>query len=330
MTINPKKLGGSDAGPIMLHTPRHPVDVWLRILHGTQDEQWNFYMALGSWAEEQGGGRRRFEESHGVTVRKPDTIEVPGKPLRYSPDGIVVEWGDLWEFKFRHPGMRKHYGEAGTDEIPDSEMLQVQFYMHMLDLERCWHTVQFYGPEQHVFRVERNKELGQRIEQEMLAWYDRHIVRGEMPSVEGYEHVNKLWPTTVEGVVEASPDLEMQMRLLGHLKATIKRGEEVKAAIEGRIKDALKDHTHLQGQALEMTWKRNRPSKVTDYAKAWQELLNAIQFRASPGLHPHDVLTQRFASLLTDAQEIIERHTTDKPGNRPLLGPKELKLLKEK
>ncbi len=304
-----KRLGGSDAGPVLNNSPRHALDVWLRITRDLETPGDAFYRDLGKWAEPRIVAE--VQDLYGVTVEKPATTE-RGDHFRFSPDGIIKEWGDLLEVKFRNPFMRDQYGEPGTDEVPEHEKLQVQFYLEMLDGPETGHlAAAFGGPRPVMYRIDRDKEAGKRIVEAMSAWYERHVVKGEMPALDGAASstLNLIWAKDTGLVVQASPEDELDMRLLRQLKKTMDRAKDVKEALEGRIKQKIADGSALEGREMSMTWKRSRDTKAVDYEAAFVDLLSVC------GLH----------GLKVDGEKILADHTKARIGNRPLLGPKEKK-----
>lgn len=304
-----RRLGGSDAGPVLNNSPRHALDVWLRITRDLETPGDAFYRDLGKWAEPRIVAE--VQDLYGVTVEKPATTE-RGDHFRFSPDGIIKEWGDLLEVKFRNPFMRDQYGEPGTDEVPEHEKLQVQFYLEMLDGPETGHlAAAFGGPRPVMYRIDRDKEAGKRIVEAMSAWYERHVVNGEMPALDGAASstLNLIWAKDTGLVVQASPEDELDMRLLRRLKETMDRAKDVKEALEGRIKQKIADGSALEGREMSMTWKRSRDTKSVDYEAAFVDLLSVC------GLH----------GLKVDGEKILADHTKARIGNRPLLGPKEKK-----
>lgn len=304
-----RRLGGSDAGPVLNNSPRHALDVWLRITRDIETPGDAFYRDLGKWAEPRIVSE--IQELYGVTVEKPATTE-RGDHFRFSPDGIIKEWGDLLEVKFRNPFMRDQYGEPGTDEVPEHEKLQVQFYLEMLDGPETGHlAAAFGGPRPVMYRIDRDKEAGKRIVDEMSAWYERHVVKGEMPALGGAESslLNRIWTKDTGLVVAATPEDELDMRLLRRLKETMDRAKDVKEALEGRIKQRIADGSVIEGREMSMTWKRSKDTKSVDYEAAFVDLLSVC------GLH----------GLKVDSEKILAEHTKTRIGNRPLLGPKEKK-----
>lgn len=311
------RLGASDAGAVILGSPRSPVDVFLRIVEGIHEPA-NMAMMIGTELEDL--IRRQTEEQFDINIGKPESRKM-GDWLRWSPDGIFEHEGKrkLFEAKAKMGGYaRKLYGEPWSDQIPDHEMLQVQLYLHMEELDECLHAVAF-GGDLEFFRVERNQQLGIKILNKMRRFWEDHIVTGKMPPIK-VDPLDAKWDGRYPDpkqrpMVVASEQGAENLRILKQAKAAEKAAQALVKEYRAKVCEEIGEAAGITSDELSATWLRPESKPKTDWYAAFGELWNdhAGVCQAN-GIPP-----------IRGRQEYVDAASQPSHRSRVLRGPKEIK-----
>jgi putative phage-type endonuclease len=130
-------IGGSDVAAICGVSPyAGPLTVWMRVVEGVERED---STALRSGRHLEAGVRALYAEETGAEVVPDVRLSGLRAPyLRASLDGVAkVKAGGrrVLEVKTASASVAHRWGEAGTDEVPEEYLLQVQWYAgHGLDV----------------------------------------------------------------------------------------------------------------------------------------------------------------------------------------------------
>lgn len=144
--------------------------------------------------------------------------------------------------------MRAHtdgWGPAGTDQVPDPVMLQVQQYMEVYNYP-LWDVIAlFRGADVRTYTVPRDRTLADRvIDVEGEFWTRVQI--GDPPDHD-YEHratnalIDKLHPATDGRVIELPAELLAWHDVLEDARTQIAMYDKAKDAAKNRIKHAMLD-----------------------------------------------------------------------------------------
>lgn len=121
-----KGIGSSDVAAIMGVDPwRGPLDVYLDKVHPERMKTSTWPMRFGSMMEAAFAEFVKLELGY-EGERNPPTIEHPNGIIRVNLDWLATDRKRFAEFKWVGPALRSHWGEPGTDDIPDYVRLQVQ------------------------------------------------------------------------------------------------------------------------------------------------------------------------------------------------------------
>lgn len=194
-------LGSADMGPVMaLYRPElaatlakysNSTDVWLRLVHGVSQPR-NKAMSRG--LKQESALRQLYRESVGQVDEPPGVLLHPrlefaaGSPDGLSPDGVT-----LVEFKTASVFGRNSWGEPGTDRVPDSYAVQVQWLLGVTGRQVA-HVLVAWGrdvrdDEEHGFVVEetgvylvpRDDELIAALESFASQFWLAHVATGVPP-----------------------------------------------------------------------------------------------------------------------------------------------------
>lgn len=205
-------------------------------------------------------------------------------PLSYRR-GIV-------EAKTAHWRMADQWGEQGTDIIPKSYLLQVAWYMAILDVNWC-DVVVLIAPEFRTYRITRDMELEAKLIQMGSDFWHNHVLTGIPPEVDGsdgcYERlaIEKVDEGEVESD-EIADSLATKLKFYSGQMKTIEADSK-------RLKNELAAHLGQRGKKIRGTWGTFGWTSPGEKAKIdWQSI--AVDAGASQNLideHTKFVATQR-------------------------------------
>ncbi len=192
---------------------------------------------LARWYAEQTGRKllnvrttRRHRDLHWMLAH-PDRIVANEKPRR----GLEIK-------------MRAHvdgWGPPGTDEVPDSVLLQCQHYMEVLRYQVWDVVVLFRGVELRIYTIPRDKALIDRLIDVGGEFWHRVQV-GDPPDLD-YEHratnalIDWMHPQTDGRRIELPPEALSWHEVLEDARAHVARYEKVKDAAKAHLKDLMGD-----------------------------------------------------------------------------------------
>ena len=171
-----RKIGGSDIATILGLNPwRTAEELRLEILGRLPLMEGNEAMEAGEIMEE--GVRQLYARRTGRTVnRSHQTLVHPGYDfLTAHIDGRIVGERRGLECKNIHWRMAQHWGEPGSDQIPEYYLPQVMHYMLVLDYPLWDVAAYFGGPDLRIYTVERDPEWDEIILDLTNDFWHRHV-----------------------------------------------------------------------------------------------------------------------------------------------------------
>ena len=211
--------------------------------------------------------------------------------LYFDGDELVA----IGEGKSASLGISKEYGEEGTDEVPESTLIQSHWHLwHWPEVRICWVPVLVggYAFEFRRYRVDHDEELEGILVQDLERWHRDYVVTGKMPPAAGgdSEYLTKLhphesgeWIPDAAEVMAAARDYHLAHNAA---KAAIAEKEDAKA----RLQELLGSASGCKAAWGKVTWTNNKPTVRTD----WEAV----------------------ATELGATQELVDRFTIEKPGPR--------------
>tara|TARA_R100001198_G_C5222277_1_gene203979 strand:+ start:91 stop:693 length:603 start_codon:yes stop_codon:yes gene_type:complete len=163
--------------------------------------------------------------------------------------------------RFRHG-----WGESGTTDIPLDVEIQMRVYMEIFDAPYWDIATLFSLDDFRVYRIERDKELGEEILDVAEAWWKKHV-DGEIPPdvdatnacMKALSHMNPRVKREELRVATAA-EKDLHEKIL-KVKSEFKEIESKKKELENLLRAKIGDSVGIQGVA---TWKAGRPRKVFD------------------------------------------------------------------
>jgi putative phage-type endonuclease len=302
-------IGGTDAAAILgLSKWNTPLGVWLDKRgeappdHDDEPRWW------GRMLEPLIA--RRYTERTGVELVKPPGMAqhpehefilgnfdyLPLEPsAKRGVDCKTARYGDDW-------------GEDGTDEVPPAYLVQCQHYMAITGYPRWDVAALIAGSDFRVYPIEGDREFQAELVAIEAEWWERCIVRGERPPMDGSDATSRWlkfrFPEVRLPIELAGIEVNALADRLAH--ARVKRGLAAAEAgtFENAMKESIGERAGLEGEGWRATWKWTRGRKATDWEAVARDLARSIERRA-----------------LTDGmlETAVAMHSEQRPGYRRFL-----------
>ena len=196
-------IGGSDAPTIVGVNPyQQPYQLYLEKTGQAEPEDLddNDAVHFGNLFEELVG--KEFARRLNMDVRRDNrSLTHPKYPwMRGHIDFRLVGHRKGLECKNRTWHMAKRYGEIGSDQVYEPDLIQAHHYMEILGWDEWYVAVYFGGGDFRWFHIERNAQLAEALVQlEHDFW---QCVQQRMPPAIAFEHgtigvlLDQLYPGT--------------------------------------------------------------------------------------------------------------------------------------
>jgi putative phage-type endonuclease len=276
-------IGGSEAGAVLGLSPwAVPLDVWADKHSLVPPKAETLPMRLGNELEDfiarcwldanDPRGRYAINEGAG-TMRLDGHPHIAATPDRFVWDSEAGANVGLVECKWVGSHMRSHWQDDNGEHRPPLYVIaQAQLQLAVTGLPWCdVCSLHADGPEWLSYRVTRDDALILTIVELLDQWWERHIVNGERPDLDGRaDKVTKaleaIYAEAEDGTEhEADDDLAGRVFELGRLKALRKGLDDDIDAIENEIRAALGTATKLAyrgGGKPIATWAQERRQRV--------------------------------------------------------------------
>lgn len=194
-------IGGSEIAAVVDESIfASEFDIWLMKTQGWVAEETED-MRRGSFLED--GIARWYAQRYGISeqaMHSPTTLRHRVHPWALcTSDRMVAVRGGQRErlVSIKSPRRGFDWGEAGTDRVRSEYLLQLQWEWavhssHGIDLEPEMHLAALVDGELSIYPVMADVELQAWLLDYAGEWWERHVVRGEMPSLNGSHHA-KQW-----------------------------------------------------------------------------------------------------------------------------------------
>jgi len=279
-----KGIGGSDVAPILGLSPwKKPIDVFLEkkgLLDDVISPNREFMMQLGldlepviaKLYERQTQKRLSLPfPQHWTHPTIPVLMATPDRFVEGERSGVELKSESLYSDKF---------GDPGTDEVPPYYLLQVAHYMAVLDYETWDIAVLHAGSRFATYTVRRDKELEDAVREQLLSWWERHIVGDTPPEIDASEgwskYLKKKFPRNTEAMIPADPETSQLVNLLKVARYARDKYEEHVSELENRLKMIIGEHDGLTGDFGKLTWKKTRDTLITDWELTFKDFLRYI------------------------------------------------------
>lgn len=318
-------LGGSDIGAVLGLNPwKSPYQVYQEKIGAAEPFTGNLQTRFGSYAEEFVA--REYTAMTGRAVQRFNAmLRHPTAPIIGHVDRLVIPEGAKrasWRDQVKTDrgleaktasafatGRDSDWGEDGTDQVPESYLVQVAAYQALTGCEYWDLAVIFGNQEFRIYHLTRDLELeGLILEAAEKFWRD-HVLARIPPAPRDEAEARQRWQRHQPGKIKTvSPDLEVAIKAYAAEKARLSECEKTCQRLRDAIIPALEDSDLIQtdsGLPL-ATYRANKDSQRTDWQRMSARLLKV-----------HDQETQ--ASVMAE-------FTKTTPGARVLRLAKELEI----
>lgn len=301
-------IGGSDVAGILGISPwSTPVTVWLEKTGRADDKEETESMRIGTELEDYVA--RSYERETGRKVNRFNTMIHKGCLLG-NFDRLVIPEGKKYA---------SYKGEVRTDlllecktssrkwedGVPLYYQTQVQHYMGLVDALQhadvaCLNLV---AKEFKIYRVDRDQEAIDDMQEYLTAWWEKHIIKGDIPEATCEDDVKRIWKRSHEGkTVIANNYID---EAISRMKKISKAEDEIKSE-KTRLRNEI---TAYMGDAESIIGINGNP--LVTWKSAKDTVKSVIDWKA---------IAEELAGGIVDAER-IKSHTIEEvnPGLRRFL-----------
>lgn len=237
-----KGLGGSDISVILgFNNWRSPYELWADKMGMLPiDDTGNEFTHWGNIMEPILA--HEFQDQTGKKVYRQNKTFIDSEYdfLRADIDRDVVGEPGFLEIKTANEFKS---GDWTDDEIPPAYLIQVQHYMMVLDRPYCYFATLIGGHHFEIKRVNRDDDLIATIRQESVAWWQKHIIEGVEPEIDGSDStrnvLNQLHHDREGQPVILGVDLDDLLLTRQQSKETVKTIKSDMATTENKVRAAM-------------------------------------------------------------------------------------------
>jgi putative phage-type endonuclease len=262
-------IGGSDLGAICgLNPYRTALDVYL---DKTSDDircETSPAMRWGNLLEDVIA--EEYGRVSGCRIEKPSAPIIHSKYqfLGANIDRWVISTNSPYILECKTAGFTKarEWGDSGTDQVPESYLIQCAYYASICDVPKVDIAVLIGGQDFRIYTYERNKELEEKLIKIACNFWHNHIEKRIPPKCVNTRDTFNLFPESHHHEIVAESNI---MDKWEQLKAA--RAEESKIAdtiekLKTDIQEFMRDYDVLidnQGNVI-ATWKNTAPRSFFD------------------------------------------------------------------
>jgi putative phage-type endonuclease len=260
-------LGGTDLAAICgLNPYRTALDVYLEKTSDDIAYETNAAMRWGNLLEDVVA--KAYSEDTGRTIEiEPNTIYHP----EYKFLGANIDrWADnkrrILECKTASFLKAKEWGDLGTDQIPESYLIQNATYSAVCNIPVVDTAVLIGGQDFRIYTYNRNKELEDKIIKIGVNFWHNHIEKRIPPKCVSTRDTFNLFPQSNYHEIVAEDNIIQKWE---ELKAAREEESKIQSAIEKLktdIQEFMRDYDVLidnQGNVI-ATWKNTTPKSFFD------------------------------------------------------------------
>jgi putative phage-type endonuclease len=375
MSLSPDQLAqrkagitATDAAAILgLHPYRSPIDVYADKLGiaapflGNERTKWGNILEAPI--------REDYAERYGVRVEVPGTLAHPDVTWAMAtPDGICYlprhsHPRNGLEIKTHSFRAADDYGDPGTDEVPQHELIQCMWSLFVCGLDE-WDLVPFVDGQPADYRIKRDDELIGIMREQCERFRVDHILKGVPPDPDGSKsydgYLSTRYPQRTHtatcasrsrpakecnceaGVflsIDSKPETMMLVRALRAELTEFDRVETAVGILKQNLKAVCGDRAGLEWTDAEVkkgksriTYKLSKDGSKTDWEAAWRSLVTEAQLVLS--VDPHDDSDRQgelYEALtnIADEKRSIALHTDIVSGTRRFNVPRHWSKNKE-
>jgi putative phage-type endonuclease len=258
-----KTIGASEIAAVCgLHRHRSPLDVYLVKRGVVPDFEGNEYTEWGLRLEDAIALKYAEVVPQGVTLVRSDTLFHPLEDwVSATPDRLALmqhpEWGV--EVKNKNLYEAPHFGEPGTDQVPDEIATQCHWSMIVTRLPWWDVAVLIGGWDFRTYRIHANTEIAAALLERGREFWVKHVQAGVEPPVDASkswtQHIQRTLRKYTEILREATVEEDALLRQLRAVRTEKAQIEETETLLENKLKLAIGECAGITAGCGKVTWK---------------------------------------------------------------------------
>ena len=285
--LRAKSLGGSDVGAILgLSKYKSAVDVWMEKTGKEVAVRNSLPLRFGQFAESFVASEYALATglslvAHDAAIVHPEYEYMHGHIDRFVLSGDLPLIGEnghitasrILECKTANPFAQSEWGEAGSNQVPLSYLVQCVWYMMLTNIDQTDLAVLFGNADFRIYEIKRDLELEQMVLERAISFWENHVLTDIPPAPSSEADYKTLFgKSTVSKSIEAPAETCELIKKLKSLNEQVEQYEaeisSIKQSIMGQMQDA--EVLTFHGQTL-ATWKAPKPSLRLDAKKLGEE-----------------------------------------------------------
>jgi len=268
-----KYLGGSELASIcgVSSFGKTALDVYFSkvnpaIVELTKDDP-NYEAAYWGTKQEEIIAERYAEERKVIIKTQPALIKHPKYEfIACNIDRWVGNREYILECKTSHFYKMKQWGDSGTDQIPESYLIQVAYYASICDVPKVDIAVLIGGQDFRIYTYERNRELEDKLIKIACNFWHNHIEKRIPPKCVSTKDTFNLFPQSNHHEIVAESNILEKWEQLKAAKEEENRIADTIEKLKTDIQEFMRDYDVLrdnQGNVI-ATWKNTAPRSLVD------------------------------------------------------------------
>jgi putative phage-type endonuclease len=268
-----KYLGGSELASIcgVSSFGKTALDVYFSkvnpaIVELTKDDP-NYEAAYWGTKQEEIIAERYAEERKVIIKTQPALIKHPKYEfIACNIDRWVGNREYILECKTSHFYKMKQWGDSGTDQIPESYLIQVAYYASICDVPKVDIAVLIGGQDFRIYTYERNRELEDKLIKIACNFWHNHIEKRIPPKCVNTRDTFNLFPQSNYHEIVAESNILEKWEQLKAAKEEESRIQTTIEKLKTDIQEFMRDYDVLidnQGNVI-ATWKNTAPKSLVD------------------------------------------------------------------
>lgn len=286
--VSRKVVGGGDVAAIVgVHPYKTGHDVWLEKL-GLSERVENEAMYWGKKLEPV--ILDEYQRREGLSLTRftfPDGFRRHGQHqwMGANLDALVVGRPVGVDAKTTSIRQSARWGDPGTDDIPEEALLQMQWYLAVVDGVERWDVAVLLGQEFRIYRILPNRELHAMLIEVCGEWWERYVLGKTPPppdaSLSARRMLERLYPLhgeTLRSADELVTTRAMQYRQLDQqVDALIRERDQIRNEICAFIGEAA----GVGGDGWKVSWRRTKDREDTQWEQVARWLAQRLQCDAA-------------------------------------------------